>query len=645
MNIRKYTLNFYRYIYNNRISFLIPTLLIFLIYGNEIYKIDMRIDTENMINQPNKSSAFCSLGRQGIALTKLLFDQLNFNPYFSMSIGLLVLSFSMITLSYLLDKIGNIKPLHSIIMFLIFIIHPIWAEQFYFRNQFLEINVGLLLTILAVGISYYSIIKHNNLFKFLSIIIMIWSFSTYQTFVILYIALCIICFMLYYRNNIKLNINKCNIKLIFELIVLFMVAFLINTIITKMFFVKDIPYLNSQIQWNQENFLICIKNILKNIKNIILGKGIFYSITYTISLIIMLIFSFNYIIINRKKKDIILYLVSTILLEICPFLLTIYTANQPVYRSQFVLPFVISCNIIIILLFVYKKRYSPILIYFFIAVTFILQMQTVLRLEYTDQVRYEQDAVLANQIVDRISLETNSNINKPVAFVGAMNAKLNASCVEGETIGKSIFNWNAEELPHYQCSSVRICSSINNLGINIRNVSVNQMQEARTEAQNMTSWPSKGCIRDNGDFIIIKLSEDKWYFSDMATAYSTKYNNKIIKFEDKQTYSIDSFSLENNEVKIGGWFIDKEVDSDDIKINIYLLNDENSNIFEINTGRQTRTDVTSYFKDGTNYDNSGFITKGDLSNLGSDISKYRIIIGYTHNDQEKFVDTKHYLNN
>lgn len=106
-------------------------------------------------------------------------------------------------------------------------------------------------------------------------------------------------------------------------------------------------------------------------------------------------------------------------------------------------------------------------------------------------------------------METKS-LQKPIAFVGTYTSKLNAACTIGETIGLSIFNIDSNEFPHYLGSSMRICNILKTLGYSFNAVTDTQILEVQKEALNMPIWPTQGSIKEVGEYVIVKLSDNKW---------------------------------------------------------------------------------------------------------------------------------------
>lgn len=635
---------FKSYIYKNKYVFLISTMILFVIYGRELYTINARVDTEVFINEPSSVYNWLLIGRQGAIFSRILFEQLNFNPYFVTVLGLIFYAMSMIVFSYLLNYIGRVRSTISVLGFLIFLVHPIWVEQFYFKLQVLPVSLGVLFTFVAVLISFFAIINNDMTGKVVSVILMIWSFSTYQSFMILYIATTILCFLLYKKQSIDTE-SKMNIylKVVIYEIILFLISFIINTIITKIFFSAGEDYLSSQIKWGVLSNRECIMNILIHIKSVLLSEGVFYTNGYTISLILFLI-SFGYSLINGKFKSYKwLYILAGIGLQLCPFLITIYGGTVPAFRAQFVLPFIIAGNFLFTLNVWKAHKYIKNTIYLVCICIFILQAQAVFRMQYTDDIRFQEDMRIASQISERVSQESNVQ-NKPVAFIGKRQSQLNSASIRGEFIGTSIFNVDNSAEPHYFHSTGRITGILKTMGYNIIGASPEQILEARKIAVGMPSWPALGSVYDAGDFVIVKLSEDNWYADDIMPSNIEKSDISNVKFDNTDIkWCVDESKVENNQLRISGWMIKTNIPSNQLKINVYIYNEENNEFYKLQTAKTERQDLNKAFPNEADYTDSGYVAKGNISDIINNIDKFRIILEYSSDKEDIYVDTGKYI--
>ena len=395
---------------------------------------------------------------------------------------------------------------------LLFMIHPIWEEQVYFELQLVQISAGLVLLGLIMNGCFICAVRKQTSLLIPSVLGGALLFSIYQAFVMLFIAAACLIFLLYYKNAKDDLVRAADVlRYCGVYIAVFLAAYLINGMITRLWFVSS-DYLTSQINWGTLGFEACVNNIFAHIKDVVTGNGLFFSIGYSFTAVFVCIAAIVRLVTCGNKKFNLLYLSAIALFEIAPFLLTIYMGKIPLVRTQWALPFVIAGNFI--LLFQWCPQRIRLL---FAAAALILgwrQFYTVNRLEYTDRLRYQSDVELSNRVIhdiEKLGLQ-----NKPAAFIGNRTFRIPASGARGETIGLSFFDYDMVPEPHYYFSSSRIVSFMNAIGINLQCVPPEQIGAARQIAQGMPCWPQEGGIADAGDFIVVKLSEDQYYEEDFG---------------------------------------------------------------------------------------------------------------------------------
>jgi|GEM_PF-348061 len=634
---------FIEYIQKNRYAFIIGAIFLLLIYGSQIYVLNARADTDIAINDPKSTAGWLGIGRQGAILSRILFERFNFNPYFASSFSFVILIISMVVFSFLFFWLGKMPANASVILFLMFLVHPIFVEQFYFTLQVLEVSFAILLIAISLLTSIAGILYRGNSLKILSVFCMIWAFSTYQLFVILYIAGAIFCFLLLYRrisleDHEKLIDIKIYAEFIFKLILLFGLAMAINTGITHLFF-NNSSYTADMIQWGKQPLKNCIISIIGHVYLVITGNGIFYSLGYIISAVLMAAAIIYGICHKRTAKLKWLYLLAAIGLQVCPFLLTIYEGNIPPARAQFVLPFVIACNMGFVVMCCgpsKNKRAAALLVS---VVILLVQTQTVMRLEYTDDIRFQEDMRLGSQISEKVAAVTDG-AGKPIAFVGTKPATLNAACIRGEMIGMSIFSWGSTVQPHYFQSSNRISTLLQTMGFQFKNVSADQMLEARKTAHDMPVWPAQGSVQEMKDYVIVKLSEDEWYADDIMKAEAEKIELKKPEFQNSALrWAVDNVSIKEGAFSVSGWLIQPGASSKNAKIQVYLWNEINGSCYQLSTANNQRPDVSKAFPNEADYNNSGFLAKAPLSELDQDLSNYKVIVSYENGSKKIFANT------
>ncbi|MDP4086253.1 MAG: hypothetical protein Q8934_16780 [Bacillota bacterium] len=87
--------------------------------------------------------------------------------------------------------------------------------------------------------------------------------------------------------------------------------------------------------------------------------------------------------------------------------------------------------------------------------------------------------------------------------------------------------------------------------------------------------------------------------------------------------NIEQASIENNKLTIKGWGIIKKSRKQG-NLNLLLKNSKGE-LYKLKYKSEDRKDVTKFFNDGFNYNNSGFISEIDLNNINGN-GKYVIII-------------------
>ncbi len=485
--------------------------MLLIMYGSWLFNVNPRIDTEVVIIYPETFYNWLEVGRQGLILTEHVFGLRWFNPYLSIMFGYLLICVAGVLFGYLFWRCKHTTMAMICAGFgILFFSSPIFVEQFYFELQIFHIAWAFVLTALGVGFSYYGILRQSIVAKILSVLCMIWAFSSYQMFVILHITTVAFCFVLLCQKWQEEKIQDVPVtkywKVLIGQIVLFLCAIIINTIITNMFF-SGSEYLEGQILWGKGDYMYHVRAILGQIYKSYMGADNFYTVFYGIIAVLVLVSSIFYLLKNKNMKLRWLYFMAIVFIQCCPYLLTIYMGDTPTVRAQFVYPFVLAGNIVLLTNYYQKESVRIVIALLAIGAAW-SQIGVSMRLIYTQDICEQEDMRLASYIeqrIDEVCVE-----EKTIAFVGYYTNRLNEACIKGEMIGKSIFATDYSLTPHYVISTSRACSLAQVLGFHFEEVSEEQMLAARKIALEMPTWPQLGCVVDAGEFIVVKLSEDEW---------------------------------------------------------------------------------------------------------------------------------------
>lgn len=497
-----------KFLWNNRWCIFLTCMMILLIYGYWIFDANPHIDTEDFINTPYSVYGLQS-GRPGKFFTSFMFRLRWYNPFMSNMFGFALFCVCAVLLQYFLYRFGNIRGILSSIFAVIVLCSPIMVEQIYFFSQIFEMAWAYLICIIAVMLSYHAILHRAKLAYIGSIICLVWTFGTYQIYTVLFVTLVVVGFLLLSEKWIFQE--KADVKIliyrILKLVSIFVIAYGINMIINHIWFSEGMSYLNAMRYWGKDSVITCIKNIYLHIYSAMTGGRIHYTIFYGVFVLAAVLVSFIRIVKERIKTGW-FYLLMLLSLQICPFLMTIYLGKEPVIRSQIVYPLVLGCNMIICVKNLEKNIALKKVCAILTVICLWMQLIPTMRLIYTDGIREQEDRNVMNEIVYRV--HEISETSKPIAFVGRRKNNLNNACLRGEMIGKSIFNIDAGANPHYFFSTVRICENGRVMGFDMQHASEEQVKQARKEAMQMPEWPVQGSVKDCGDYIVVKLSEDKW---------------------------------------------------------------------------------------------------------------------------------------
>lgn len=496
-------------------------LLVFLVHGAKLHSGIVGIDTEDLIHiQKDFYGGWLNTGRQGLYVLKWLMDSLNFQPYMAGLMTLVFLTAAVSAFFLLWDKItGKMASVAAWMAGGLFVIaHPILTEQLYFSLQSVEIAIGLLNTVVVL----YLITRFRQVGRFwrlgVSCLLLILNFSIYQAFVVVFIFGTVSVLLLDAITRLKPENKVSAVTLLKEMIPyvgVFLVAFLVNSVITKLFFSVS-NYLNAQILWGKfdvmDNFRAIAGHVLKALTGY---EGIHYHFSFGVLCLVVCGFLVKRCVRQgqmKKQKSVVMvvffYLAA---LLICPFLMTLLCGGAPVIRSQLVLPLITGflAYLVIHLLaeeFTRVKKVCQIIVAFVCVLGIWHQTATTMSLYYTDEVRYEQDVSLGRELITEID-RVRGPYKLPVAVVGNKPFSGNNACVTGEIMGTSFFDHDVDVQLQYYWSTRRIIGFFHVLGADYEQAAQSKFPDVVNYSKNMPVWPAEGSVQLYDSMVIVKLSE------------------------------------------------------------------------------------------------------------------------------------------
>lgn len=500
------------YLEKYRVLWILLVIAMVLVHGTMLFGTSIGIDTEVMMGlQESFYESWLGIGRYGLVFMKTLMDTKMLNPFLIGVLATILLPCVCIAWTFFFGKITEKQNAYGITFFsLILVTYTIITEQLYFKLQAVEVLLALILTAVSLLLVFIGTVNKQGRVRWLmyvmAVLLNVLDFGVYQVMVPLFIFGAAAGFFLYIFVREERN-EKDILRLVFSYIGIFFISLLLNQVLSKVFFSNGADYLSNQIAWGTMPFGDCVAIIFSHVMEIALGTQIYYVKTFSVYAFILFVTSIVLWIRNKGRKGNVLGILSLILIFLAPFYMTILCGQTPVIRSQLVMPFVVGFFAYAVFdLRVEKKCF----IYLALAVsifTVYLQMKYTAMLHYSDQVRYESDVRIATRISERIDALENEANSYPVVFFGAYETRLNPSCIKGEVIGYSFFEWDSQTQPLGVQSTRRILCFMQSLGMNYGQANMEQTQKALEECMEMPAWPAQDSIQEKNNVIIVKLGE------------------------------------------------------------------------------------------------------------------------------------------
>ena len=508
----------------NNIPLLIATAIaLFFCYGIKLFQYSIGIDTEFfMTDKAYAIKGLLQLGRFGLAFLQWLLHTKGFNPFTTFLSTFCLIYLFTISWCYIIAVFSkNIGRNNAFIPFaLVFISSPIWAEQFYFMLQSVEVALMVLICPYSIYLLFKGFLDNEKCKIVFAFLLLIFMTSVYQAMVPFFCCGVFICFLLLLKASDyepPIYRNLC-LKLFATLMGAMIVYFAIDMlIIPSVFDIEKTQHSNYMIFWGQipvkESifrilrlaYIIVAGNVLplENILNSILTqhahsgiealKGIANESKVFGNILLLPLVVFFIVKIIKSKQQFI-YIFAGICIPFSIMFLAILIGYSPVMRAMYFLPLVFAF-MFFFLIETYSKK-AAIAVTILALFTAVHQTQITSQLFYSDQLRYNEDVRRAYDIRNMIS-----NENLPVAIIGENNIakKFHANFLQGETIGRSFFEWNTRE------EADRGLDFMRSLGIHFDKPNDEQWEQAINEAASMPSYPNPGYVKKMSNVIVVKF--------------------------------------------------------------------------------------------------------------------------------------------
>lgn len=354
--------------------------------------------------------------------------------------------------------------------------------------------------------------------------------------------------------NVDTNAGMRTAELVKKIVVLavqFGISYLIYNWIARTWFLATESYMQDQKGWGRMSVGDCIHAILLTGKNTLLGYGPRNFSFFTAGAILAVVVVFFYW--KRKyfstRGQFVLYLLAMFGLLFSPFLMTLYMGEMLVTRSQFALPVAaaflgmygiehlqerkaavaersvsrastgeiaeaVQCGKREDGVSLASGKHRGILALVeaisigLVLLTTVMQIGYNLRLSYTDDVRYTQDAAMTEQVLAALKEANAGEVPEvPVIFVGYHVPEYDRWCARTEMYGWSFYEWDYS-VENPTGATHRIAGFIQaDAGVRLNEQISDEMRTEAVElALDMPDFPADGAVCVTKDFVVVRLS-------------------------------------------------------------------------------------------------------------------------------------------
>lgn len=499
----------YAYIKSKKTEVIVLFTVCLCLFGIWMFNDFVSFDAEGLYSYANGEqwyNQWIALDRWAFVFLKKLLGVQIINPYFSCTVFLLCFPLSSVLWGFLISLWQGRKSIKGdlLIFGLLYLSHPIWTLQFSYRNQ-MEV-CAIVLVLMPIGLVCLTrwMEKHTKLDLFLGLVLIIFSFGAYQSFLFLYgEALAI--YLLYYALS---HSDKEVLKYFMQAVLFTVIAFAAYKLLAygavMHYGIEQTgyaQYLDQQILWGSQPASVCFNNIFTYMKHSMFGQANVFTPVYGI---LSVLFTIAAVCTGmHEKKNLGWIILADLGIILVPFLLCMVTANYVVVRSQFA--FVVSLAFMAMAL--YQKAYVflqegkisrtvwQILLAGCILLICVPQFNQSARLMYSDYRVMAEDKEEMNAIYYR-AMDLGARPGDAIVFLGDSKPIAEQTITTYEISGFSYFTVIEKD---------KIVEGMQAYGYDVVLPNTEQKAYGNSLRDTMPCWPEKGSIVVKDDLIVVKI--------------------------------------------------------------------------------------------------------------------------------------------
>lgn len=637
------------FFYANRWALCLTWLLLILALYRFLLSDNIRMDSVIKLATPGDEFNDLQLGRFGIIYFNRLTGMRWFSPYVSGYLTLLAVLAASALLCFMAWKAmgGQCGRLLCGLPLLVFLT-PNWIEQLYFSYQSFQVTLALVCVEVAALMPEYFPQKRWLLAEAL---LVFCAFSVYQAFVPLYIALCVgyvlLCTV---GGRIDAPVQLWHRALRYAAVfVLALAGYLaLNKLLQRGMAPSD--YLSSQVLWGNVPLPGVVVSILRSMGSVVFCQGRLDTLMYSMSAGFFLLVAVLVWIKTGNHERGLVTLLGWLLLQLSAFAMTIVVGRRAYLRTDLAITFVTAFNACAAVALARRwaqdfagawlRRLPVCAIVLALLVGLSNAGDMCFRLMYTDDVRNAADNALALKVAERVRETGLEDGNKTLIFVGEPEITLNAGCLEGETIGRSLFNrvLNSESTNHLIANVMELN------GIHYRPLTERDVMEAEQMALDMPDFPEEGSVAESDNVVVVRFSEDYYYGSETVKPGAV-LSDEPLAYDQAVECHVESMVPARDALLIRGTNIRRGQPAVGLENCVYLLSHRTGDLFRVNTACVQSVQLTNQFwRDGVDYDQGGFIAVCPASVLNRyEGDSFEVLVRYSCEGENRFVATGVFL--
>ncbi len=617
---------FLDFIKRNKLLCAVVIFFSLLAYGLPLTQYTLSIDEENAMFRGNENySVWSSQGRFGLSFLKLLFHYPAGNSITSTFLGVSLLAVSSILWAYMFRT----QPVHSrmntfrsIIIAVLFLTFPAYAENIGFAMMSFELGIGWVLTTLTVLFLAQGVVYKKHLYyDVLAVLCIAFVTSIYQAFlpvIICGIAM-IVLLQLEDRFRNKENVSLAQyVKMGCALVILLVIGLVLYKLIDIIvgLFVPASQYIDSFFAWGTESPKVILLTLLDFYHRLFTGEIMYGSYillpSLVVAFILIIVYVFRWIRFKAWRGTISSTILFFIVLLLSPFLMSFILGTSVLVRANFTWALFVACIWAIIYSLLHSRILKMIIMLGVLLIAF-YQSNAIATLFYSDYNRYQDDVRLANQIDEQIQqLGVGEKPTVPVVFVGSHTQETRENLIQGEVLGHSFFEWdngNPDRIMHF----------MNSLGYNYLMPDATQREQGLSLANTMPPWPYQGSVDLKDGLIIVNFTNHTKELAQQSASNPALFNLELANQRDDGA-KIDKVLATMDLLKANtGYYSDLQVK-------------EEANALQLTSGQPDPNISLSFMEPVDNY-SFDYIKLNIESNMDGEMRMYLLQTGDTYTEK------------